>query len=128
MVCSLYVAKIVYIASANATLAAAFSTLTSYKMVCSLRIIYPQRLIRLTTSPMQVTLEGIVDHFDSANNSGRYGNGDLQWMTAGKGCQHSEMFPLVNTDKPNTLLLFQIWLNLPKKVRSLLLLILYMLS
>jgi redox-sensitive bicupin YhaK (pirin superfamily) len=36
-------------------------------------------------------------------------------MTAGKGVQHSEMFPLIHTDKENTMELFQIWLNLPKK-------------
>jgi redox-sensitive bicupin YhaK (pirin superfamily) len=36
-------------------------------------------------------------------------------MTAGKGVQHSEMFPLVHADKENTMELFQIWLNLPKK-------------
>jgi redox-sensitive bicupin YhaK (pirin superfamily) len=36
-------------------------------------------------------------------------------MTAGKGIVHGEMFPLINSDKPNPLLLFQIWLNLPKK-------------
>merc|ERR1719502_1642700 len=35
-------------------------------------------------------------------------------MTAGHGVQHSEMFPLVNDDKPNPMELFQIWLNLPK--------------
>lgn len=60
-----------------------------------------------------VTLDGLIDHFDSVGASGRYGFGDVQWMTAGKGCQHSEMFPLVNSDGPNTLHLFQIWLNLP---------------
>jgi hypothetical protein len=62
-----------------------------------------------------VVRKGIVDHADSMGASGRYGNGDVQWMTAGKGVQHSEMFPLVHSDKENTMELFQIWLNLPKK-------------
>jgi len=38
-------------------------------------------------------------------------------MTAGKGVQHCEMFPLVNQDKPNPLELFQIWLNLPRSAK-----------
>lgn len=62
-----------------------------------------------------VVLEGIVDHFDSKGSEGRYGGGDVQWLTTGAGCQHTEMFPLVNEEKDNKLELFQLWLNLPAK-------------
>ncbi len=62
-----------------------------------------------------VVPEGLVDHSDSMGATGRFGHGDVQWMTAGRGVLHSEMFPLVNDDEGNPLLLFQIWLNLPKR-------------
>lgn len=61
--------------------------------------------------------KGFCDHSDSLGAAGRFGQGDVQWMTAGRGVQHSEMFPLLNTYEANTLELFQIWLNLPKKVK-----------
>ncbi|KPI86446.1 putative pirin domain-containing protein [Leptomonas seymouri] len=62
-----------------------------------------------------VTRTGLVDHSDSVKCTARYGEGDTQWLTAGGGIQHTEMFPLLHTDQPNTLQLFQVWLNLPRK-------------
>lgn len=58
---------------------------------------------------------GYCDHSDSLGNGGRFGGGDVQWMTAGAGVQHAEMFPLLNQHADNTMELFQIWINLPRR-------------
>ena len=60
-----------------------------------------------------VVRTGLIDHSDSLGAAARFGAGDTQWLTAGGGIVHSEMFPLLERDKPNPLELFQIWLNLP---------------
>ncbi len=62
-----------------------------------------------------VTRRGYVDHSDSLGATARYGEGDVQWMTAGSGIVHAEMFPLLDERASNQAELFQIWLNLPSR-------------
>lgn len=61
-----------------------------------------------------IARRGFIDHSDSLGARARFGQGDVQWMTAGKGVVHSEMFPLVERERDNPVELFQIWLNLPR--------------
>jgi quercetin 2,3-dioxygenase len=60
-----------------------------------------------------IARRGLIDHSDSLGAAARFGRGDVQWLTAGSGIVHSEMFPLLEASSPNPVELFQIWLNLP---------------
>ena len=62
-----------------------------------------------------IVRKGLIDHADSLGAAARFGQGDVQWLTAGQGVVHSEMFPLLDAEAANPLELFQIWLNLPKR-------------
>jgi redox-sensitive bicupin YhaK (pirin superfamily) len=62
-----------------------------------------------------IVRQGLIDHADSLGAAARYGQGDVQWLTAGAGINHAEMFPLLRTEEPNPVELFQIWLNLPRR-------------
>lgn len=62
-----------------------------------------------------IVRHGRIDHSDSLGATARFGGGDVQWLTAGQGIVHCEMFPLLHTEAPNPTELFQIWLNLPAK-------------
>ncbi|MDR6854188.1 pirin family protein [Variovorax guangxiensis] len=59
--------------------------------------------------------KGLIDHSDSLGATARFGGGDVQWLTAGRGIVHAEMFPLLDKAAPNPVELFQIWLNLPAR-------------
>ena len=62
-----------------------------------------------------IVRDGYIDHSDSLGAKARFGMGDVQWLTAGAGVVHSEMFPLLDPNGPNRLELFQLWLNLPAR-------------
>ena len=62
-----------------------------------------------------IVRKGLVDHSDSLGAAARFGGGDVQWLTTGRGIVHAEMFPLLDATAPNPLELFQIWLNLPAR-------------
>jgi len=62
-----------------------------------------------------IVRRGLIDHADSLGAAARFGAGDVQWLTAGRGIVHAEMFPLLRRDEANPVELFQIWLNLPAR-------------
>jgi redox-sensitive bicupin YhaK (pirin superfamily) len=62
-----------------------------------------------------IVRKGLIDHSDSLGATARFGGGDVQWLTAGRGIVHAEMFPLLDQTQDNPLELFQIWLNLPAR-------------
>ncbi|MBI2725669.1 MAG: pirin family protein [Polaromonas sp.] len=62
---------------------------------------------------VSIVRKGLIDHSDSLGAIARFGQGDVQWLTAGRGIVHAEMFPLLKEDTDNRMEMFQIWLNLP---------------
>ena len=99
----------------RSTLGNDFSHLHGYSMYYGDSVpgfpMHPHRGFETVT----IVRSGYVDHSDSLGAQARYGVGDVQWLTAGAGIQHAEMFPLLHTQQDNPLELFQIWLNLPAR-------------
>lgn len=73
---------------------------------------HPHRGIETVT----YILDGFVDHKDSIGNAGTIGKGDVQWMTSGSGIIHEEM-PREPDDKVTIMQGFQLWVNLPAKLK-----------
>jgi redox-sensitive bicupin YhaK (pirin superfamily) len=71
--------------------------------------LHPHRGIDTVT----YVLEGEVRHKDTLGNAGSITAGEIQWMTAGRGIMHEEM-PQV---RPGGIAGFQLWVNLPAKLK-----------
>ena len=63
------------------------------------------------------SLEGEFEHEDSAGHRGVLRAGDVQWMTAGAGIIHSEMPSRRIRDEGGRVHGFQIWVNLPARLK-----------
>ena len=62
-------------------------------------------------------LSGEMEHKDSQGNYGKLTPGDVQWMTAGAGVVHSEMPTAEFRERGGITNGFQIWVNLPAKLK-----------
>lgn len=71
---------------------------------------HPHRGIETIT----YVLAGTVEHGDSLGNRGILGDGDVQWMTAGRGIMHQEM---PKGDGQGRMHGFQLWANLPASLK-----------
>lgn len=74
---------------------------------------HPHRGIETVT----YMLDGQVDHKDSMGNSGTIRKGDIQWMTSGSGILHEEMPKEPKEPEEGMMEGFQLWVNLPAKLK-----------
>jgi hypothetical protein len=63
-------------------------------------------------------LQGEVEHFDSAGNTGEIHSGGAQWMKAGNGIIHDENFNYDSHTDSKYVHGFQFWINLPAKIKA----------
>lgn len=61
-----------------------------------------------------ITLQGGLTHRDSFGVKQTYGDGDVQWLTAGRGMLHEEMWA---PDADGRAELYQLWVNLPRTAK-----------
>ena len=66
---------------------------------------------------MTYCIRGGLRHRDSEGVSMRYGDGDVQWMRAGRGVIHEEMWD-VHPGRYDRIEIFQLWVNLPGKKKG----------
>lgn len=62
-----------------------------------------------------IAYKGKIEHRDSQGNHGVIGEGDVQWMTAGKGIMHEEFHEASFAKTGGLFQMVQLWVNLPAK-------------
>ena len=62
-----------------------------------------------------LVFNGELEHKDSTGNGGIIGKGDVQWMTAGAGVIHRELFSETFAKSGGPFEIIQLWVNLPAK-------------
>ena len=62
-------------------------------------------------------VEGSLTHRDSEGHESTMTRGGVQWMTAGRGVEHSETSPREFRDHGGALDILQLWLNLPSRLK-----------
>lgn len=62
-----------------------------------------------------IAYKGEIQHLDSSGGGGTIKEGDVQWMTAGKGIVHQEYHSKAFTNKGGEFEMLQLWVNLPKE-------------
>jgi len=65
-----------------------------------------------------IAYKGKVAHHDSSGGGGIIGEGDIQWMTAGKGILHKEYHEEEWSKVGGIFQMVQLWVNLPKKDKN----------
>jgi redox-sensitive bicupin YhaK (pirin superfamily) len=65
-----------------------------------------------------IAYQGEVEHQDSNGGGGIIGPGDCQWMTAGRGIQHSEFHSKEFSKNGGNFEMMQLWVNLPKRFKE----------
>ncbi|RFC54500.1 pirin family protein [Brumimicrobium aurantiacum] len=65
-----------------------------------------------------IAYKGKVEHHDSSGGGGVIGEGEVQWMTAGKGVLHKEFHEKEWSKKGGEFQMVQLWVNLPAKDKS----------
>jgi redox-sensitive bicupin YhaK (pirin superfamily) len=60
---------------------------------------------------------GSLTHADSGGHTSTIGAGGVQWMTAGRGVEHSELSPKEFLENGGPLEILQLWINLPARLK-----------
>lgn len=65
-----------------------------------------------------IAYQGEVEHRDSTGGGGLIMSGDCQWMTAGRGIQHSEYHSTEFSKRGGKFEMMQLWVNLPRRFKE----------